>query len=243
MSLSVSQKDHRYEAVVHLKKDMRVVLQANLQPDAGLVNGTQGQIVGFEEFDPNKLPRAAEGKDDRGELRGTHARYAQGQIKKFADQNRRQPWPIVQFDNGITKTIYADCPCNELGNVGENGDESKLSLLSRAQIPLVAGYAITVHKSQGMTLDRVIVDLKDAFEASQLYVARKFYCLPITAKQRLTSRTVSRARSLKGLEVVALPTKNLGGANPQVREFFDKYLDKKSPQYPSQTPQASQASQ
>jgi ATP-dependent DNA helicase PIF1 len=160
---------------VHLKEGMRVVLQANLEPEAGLVNGSQGLIVGFEPFDPNRLPRAAEGKDDRGELRGTHARYAQGQTKRFSDLNHRQSWPVVQFDNGQKKTIYADCTCNELGNVGENGDESKLSLLSRAQIPLVAGYAITVHKSQGMTLDRVIVNLRDAFEASQLYVARKLY--------------------------------------------------------------------
>ncbi|KAJ5064036.1 hypothetical protein J3E74DRAFT_309206, partial [Bipolaris maydis] len=45
------------------------------------------------------------------------------------------------------------------------------SLLSRTQIPLIAGYAITVHKSQGMTLDRVIVNLRDAFEPSQIYVA------------------------------------------------------------------------
>jgi ATP-dependent DNA helicase PIF1 len=184
--LTVSQKDHRYEAIVHLKEGMRVVLQANLEPEAGLVNGSQGLIVGFEPFDPNRLPRAAEGKDDPGDLRGTHAKYAQGQIKRYADSNRRQPWPIVEFDNGRTKTIYADCPCNELGNVGENGDESKLSLLSRAQIPLVAGYAITVHKSQGMTLDRVIVDLRDAFEASQLYVARKAYSILSVTKHELT---------------------------------------------------------
>jgi ATP-dependent DNA helicase PIF1 len=166
---------------------MRVVLQANLEPDAGLVNGSQGLIIGFEEFDPNKLPRAAEGKDDYGELKGTHAKYAQGQIKEYANRNRRQPWPVVRFDNGRTKVIYADCPCNELGNVGEHGDEGKLSLLSRAQIPLVAGYAITVHKSQGMTLDRVIVDLKEAFEASQLYVARKLRFIDRAVIYRLIS--------------------------------------------------------
>ncbi|KAG9189567.1 ATP-dependent DNA helicase PIF1 [Alternaria panax] len=218
-------RDHRYEAVVHLKEGMRVLLQANLEPDAGLVNGSQGLIIGFEPFNPDRLPRAAESKDEPGDLRGTHAKYAERQIKEYANQNRRQPWPVVRFDNGLTRTIYADCPCNELGNVGENGDESKLSLLSRAQIPLVAGYAITVHKSQGMTLDRVIVDLREAFEASQLYVA------------------LSRARSLKGLEVVALPRRHLGGANPQVKEFFYTYLNPNSPCSLSQMPQASQASQ
>jgi ATP-dependent DNA helicase PIF1 len=176
--LTFLQKDHRYEATIHLKEGMRVVLQANLEPEAGLVNGTQGSIIGFEPFDPNRLPRAAQSKEDKGDIRGTHAHYGEGQIKRYADKNRRQAWPIVRFDNGETRTIYADCPCNELGNIGEQGDDSKLSLLSRAQIPLVAGYAITVHKSQGMTLDRVIVDLGKAFEASQLYVARKSYYDP-----------------------------------------------------------------
>lgn len=38
---------------------------------------------------------------------------------------------------------------------------------------------------------------------------------------------VSRARSLKGLKVMALPQRNLGGANPQVKEFFEKFLSKK----------------
>ena len=166
---------------------MRVVLQANLEPDRGLVNGSQGAIIGFEDFDSNKLPRKGENRemDPNGPtLRGAHARYAEEQIKIYADANGRKPWPIVQFSNGLKRTIYADCTANELGN------EEPYSLLSRTQIPLMAGYAITVHKSQvcvtlwystakansstqGMTLDRVIVDLARAFEPSQIYVARK----------------------------------------------------------------------
>jgi ATP-dependent DNA helicase PIF1 len=118
------------------------VLQANLDSQSGLVNGSQGSIIGFEPWDENKLPRKAEGREADGGLRGAHAKYAQHQIKAYAKQNGRQPWPIVKFDNGLTKVIYADCPCNELGN------EEPFSLLSRTQIPLMAGYAITVHKSQ-----------------------------------------------------------------------------------------------
>jgi ATP-dependent DNA helicase PIF1 len=129
--------------MVQLKEGMRVVLQANLDPQAGLVNGSQGSIIGFEPFDEYKLPRKAEGGNeaDAG-LRGAHAKYAEHQIKAYANQNKRQPWPIVKFDNGLPRTIYADCPCNELGN------DEPFSLLSRTQIPLMAGYAITVHKSQ-----------------------------------------------------------------------------------------------
>ncbi len=127
---------------------MRIVLQANLDPSAGLVNGSQGTIVGFEPYDPAKLPRPYDGNSGKKEsqngpfIRGTHAHYAEEQIKLFASQNGNQPWPRVRFDNGMEKTIFADCTVNEIGN------EKEYSLLSRAQIPLVAGYAITVHKSQ-----------------------------------------------------------------------------------------------
>lgn len=41
-------------------------------------------------------------------------------------------------------------------------------------------------------------------------------------------KTVSRARSLKGLSVVALPLRNLGGTNKQVKEFLETYLDCRS---------------
>jgi len=126
---------------------MRVVLQANLEPDAGLVNGSQGSIVGFEPYDAKKLPTKPEGRDAAGiptvaVLRGAHAKYAEQQIKAFGDRNNKQPWPIVKFDNGLVRTIFADCTANELGN------EEPYSLLSRTQIPLIAGYAITIHKSQ-----------------------------------------------------------------------------------------------
>lgn len=99
-----------------------------------------------------------------------------------------------------------------------------------------------------MTLERVIVDLSRAFEPSQIYVARMFNSSSLflflfslyypEQKKKLPHRLeteanaiyyfiVSRARSLKGLKVIGLPRANLGGANEQVKEFFDKYLKKK----------------
>jgi len=53
------------------------------------------------------------------------------------------------------------------------------------QIPLVIGYAITIHKSQGLTLEDVRIDLgRGAFAPGQLYVA------------------LSRAKSVEGLSLV-----------------------------------------
>lgn len=50
-------------------------------------------------------------------------------------------------------------------------DETGKPVALYSQIPLRLAWAITVHKSQGMTLDRAVVDLSKTFEAGQGYVA------------------------------------------------------------------------
>lgn len=55
--------------------------------------------------------------------------------------------------------------------VGTDGRIRYKVVAERQQIPLRVAYATTVHKCQGMTLDRAVMDLVEAFAAGQIYVS------------------------------------------------------------------------
>lgn len=69
-------------------------------------------------------------------------------------------------------------------------DDNKM-LAEITQVPLRLAWAITVHKSQGMSLDAAEIDLRNAFTYGQGYVA------------------ISRVRSLTGMKVIGLNSQAL----------------------------------
>ena len=83
--------------------------------------------------------------------------------------------PVVQTRNGKEITVS-----EETWAIEDNGK----ILASISQIPLRHAWAITVHKSQGMSLDAAVIDLSKSFAYGMGYVA------------------LSRVRSLKGLHLI-----------------------------------------
>ena len=89
-------------------------------------------------------------------------RYANGSIGKVVDFEPGTEYPVVEFLNGKVVTIMPDTW--EL----RDGDKKRASI---SQVPLRLAWAITVHKSQGMTLDAARIDLRKAFVPGMGYVA------------------------------------------------------------------------
>ena len=105
--------------------------------------------------------------------------------------------PIVRFDSGVITKIAP------VESVRYNPDGGK-GCLVRMQIPLKLAWAITIHKSQGSTLTRALLDVSSAFEYGQCYVA------------------LSRVKSLDGLWLERPARLQNIMVSPQVLDFIGK---------------------
>jgi ATP-dependent DNA helicase PIF1 len=114
---------------------------------------------------------------------------SQGIITGFSEITRL---PIVRFNNGYEVTInYYTWTSENIPGIGVS------------QIPLILAWAITIHKSQGTTLDMAQIDVgRGIFEAGQTYVA------------------LSRVKSLDGIYLTSFDVTRIK-INRKVKEFYD----------------------
>ena len=102
-----------------------------------------------------------------------------------------KPIPIVRFIHGIKEVI----------DFYEWKREEKDFIITKKQIPLKLAWAISIHKTQGSTLDLAEVDVKNIFEYGQVYVA------------------LSRVKSSSSLYIKDYDVKKIK-CHPKVLEFY-----------------------
>ena len=118
---------------------------------------------------------------------------SRGIITAFSNNNN----PIVKFHNQVTEEI------------GTHTWEYKIDdvVITLKQMPVQLSWAMSIHKSQGSTLDLVEIDLGNSiFEFSQSYVA------------------LSRVRSLDGLSLISFNPEKIK-AHPSAINFYNELTD------------------
>jgi hypothetical protein len=118
-------------------------------------------------------------------------KYANGSLGTVIDFDQPTDYPIVEYKNGRIITMTPDTW--EL----RDGDKKRASI---TQIPLRLAWAITVHKSQGMTLDGARIDLRKAFVEGMGYVAlsrvKNLFSLYLTGINQMSLRISEDAQNI-----------------------------------------------
>ena len=188
---------------ITLKKGAQVMLIKNM--DETLVNGSIGKVIAF--MDEKMFDIYREDEDafqavdtmDASEEDMTESRKKlRALINKDLVGDTSRKWPLVQFavSDGTSRVLL--CQRESWKIELPNGEVQA----SRNQVPLILAWALSIHKAQGQTLERVKVDLGKIFEKGQAYVA------------------LSRATCQKGLQVLRFDPKKVM-AHDRVRSFYD----------------------
>lgn len=111
--------------------------------------------------------------------------------------NVGRKWPYVRFTmtDGTTRDLLVQPETWTLE------DSEGVVEATRSQVPLILAWAISIHKSQGQTMEWVKVDLRKVFEAGQSYVA------------------LSRAVRMDGLQVLGFARDKIR-VHPKVIDFY-----------------------
>ena len=112
----------------------------------------------------------------------------------------------VRFDDGLETFIMKHTWENITMEYDSARNEMRRIVSGRfTQYPLKPAYAITVHKSQGLSFDKAILDINEVFAAGQAYTA------------------VSRLRSLGGLTLVSEISPDVQiRVSPRLAEFMSR---------------------
>lgn len=214
------------EKLVTLKVDAQVMMLKN-KPESELFNGSLGKVLFFiterlervmKEYyslieddvilDMRLVSRAI-GKplilESQDFLQDLHARplarheVLLTMINHARKASQKEPvYPYVRWSLDNNNRFHHELMLPERFPVDLPGAKAGLE---RNQLPLMLCWALSIHKAQGQTIQRLKVDLRNIFEAGQVYVA------------------LSRAVSKDNLQVLNFNPKRIR-ANEKVKEFY-----------------------
>ena len=115
---------------------------------------------------------------------------SQGIVTRFCTQSGL---PIVKYNNGVEMIMQR-----------HTWESETIPGIGISQIPLILAWALTIHKSQGATLDTAEIDVGSGiFECGQTYVA------------------LSRVRSLNGLYMTSFDAQKIK-INTKVKNYYEE---------------------
>lgn len=193
------------------------MLLSNISLENRLVNGSRGVITGFALHTLDKFLETAQTlsffeKVRRMTVRDLTDYFNSRQVGGFIST------PLVKFvsPSALAPSPYPilpvvwDAEIPTYFNYADGAPGRNTICVKRIQIPLVLAWAMTIHKTQGSSLDCVSVDISQSFAPGQAYVG------------------LSRCRSPGNMQVVG-GSKNLARAlqtDSAVLKFYDNLEEK-----------------
>lgn len=181
-------KESGLEKEISLKVGSKVMILAN-NPDMGYSNGSQGTILGTKNFDVLSNVFTS----NSGLIHNLDYKYY-GECLH------------ILLESG-EEIVVPKKPFNVYGTEFDENGRRKIDA-TFWQYPITLGYAVSIHKSQGMSLDRMILDCRNIFADGQFYVG------------------LSRAKSLEGMSILNF-NKGYVRADTDAVEFYLKISELK----------------
>uniref|UniRef100_A0A672GIF6 ATP-dependent DNA helicase n=2 Tax=Salarias fasciatus TaxID=181472 RepID=A0A672GIF6_SALFA len=167
--------DTSLEETLSLGPDARVMLCKNVDVEDGLVNGACGTVTHIQLRQGDNFPQTV---------------YVKFDDEKIGSQRRK-------------KRSHAAVACRLSTAIDPVEEKATKRGGLRRQFPLKLAWACTVHKVQGLTVDRAVVCLEKVFAPGQAYVA------------------LSRVRDLSGLIIMNFKEKSIY-CKDTIKEALDR---------------------
>lgn len=207
-------KHGRFEETLTLKKGAQVMSIHNSHIELGIVNGSLGRVKEFlsvaeyqaKYFGSSEDMHTRDVSGASNEMGGmcgvgrmgiralpVTSSSTMGSMTLNTLKQENIAYPVVEFINGVHMCVIPHMwPSEKYGEFG----------IGILQLPLILAWAVSIHKSQGMTVDMAEIDVgRSIFECGQSYVA------------------LSRVKSLEGLFLNAFDISKIR-INKKVQNFY-----------------------